>query len=462
MKKSTIAFILAGTMLMAVYGCSSKEPEISDNHTNTENEAVGEDTLSKEQVQDQQLYQGQEQTEDNEGAEDAFSFAELTDLQFSFCSGAGGWATLMFIHEDGSFSGEYFDGELGSTGEGYPNGTMYQCDFSGQFTQPKKVNDYTYSMQISEINYAEEAGTEEISDGVLYCYTTAYGLDDAEDILIYLPGAPLAELPEEFRSWVGYYDLSYTTDTELPFYALNNEAQQFGFSSYSIIDDMRESIAYTEEWAAELENAIKNDPLTQTEYNEKSKELYQMWDSALNTVWGVLKQTQDAETMSVLTVEEREWIALKEQAVAEAGAEYEGGTMQPMAMNLKAAEMTKARVYELMEFIGISDQTSESQIDYSGIYTDKQGTLEDIYSELELRKQDDDSYAFTMGIYRVTTLEGTAAYQSGKLHFVCDAPSVEGDIVISGDEAEVTITDSAFEYIQAGEVYRFLDGKISG
>ncbi len=456
MKKRIMPLILAGTLLMSVGSCSRRVPETTDNSINTENaeiEAVQEEEPSKAQVQ--------ERAEDSEGAEDAFSFAELANLQFVFSSGAGGWATMMTIYEDGSFSGEYFDGELGITGEGYPNGTMYQCNFSGQFTQPQKVNDYTYSMQISELNYAEKVGREEIRDGVQYCYITAYGLDDAEDILIYLPGAPLAELPEEFRSWIGYYDLSNTEDTELPFYALNNEAQQFGFTSYDIIDNLENHITSVELWAAELENSVNNDALTQTEYNEKSQELYEMWDSALNAVWDVLKQTQDAETMNDLTVEEREWIALKEQTVAEAGAEYEGGSMQQMIMNLKAAEMTKARVYELMELLGISEQTLENQIDYSGIYTDKQGTLDDIYSELELRKQDDDSYDFKMGIYCLTTLEGTATGKNGELHFVCEEPLVEGNIVINGDEAEVTITDSKFEYIQAGEGYSFLDGKIS-
>ena len=55
--------------------------------------------------------------------------------------------------------------------------------------------------------------------------------------------------------------------------------------------------------------------------------------------------------MDALTVEEREWIALKEQAVADAGAAYEGGSMQTMIMNQKAAEMTKERVYELLELL---------------------------------------------------------------------------------------------------------------
>ncbi len=34
-----------------------------------------------------------------------------------------------------------------------------------------------------------------------------------------------------------------------------------------------------------------------------------------------------------------------------AGAEFEGGSMEPMLRNLKGAELTKARAYELMEII---------------------------------------------------------------------------------------------------------------
>lgn len=102
------------------------------------------------------------------------------------------------------------------------------------------------SMQINELNYVKEAGKEEIKDNILYVYSDAYGLVGAKDILIYLPGAPLAELPEEFRSWVGYYDLSYTMDTELPFYALYNVAEQCGFSSYNIVANMKNTITNME------------------------------------------------------------------------------------------------------------------------------------------------------------------------------------------------------------------------
>lgn len=339
MRKKIIAIILAAAMMLSVCSCGSNVLEKTDDIEQTEAEIIQEL---------ESLAEKEEQTETVQNDGNTFSFADFQYLMFRFCSGAGGWATEMFIRADGSFAGEYFDGELGSSGEGY-NATTYLCHFNGQFTQPVKVNDYTYSMQISRLNYEEEVGREEIIDGMRYCYTDVYGLEDAEDILIYLPGAPLEELSQEFRSWVGYYDLSYTEDTELSFYALNSGVQQYGFTSFNIVENLKENIAYAEERAAITEDSIRNDPLTQLEYNEKSQELYEIWDSVLNSVWGILMLTQDTETTNMLIEEEREWIAWKEQVVAEAGADYEGGSMQPMIMNQKAAEMTKARVYELME-----------------------------------------------------------------------------------------------------------------
>lgn len=350
MKKRFTVLILAGSMALTVCGCGSREEGEVNNIINFESventesvtnaEDIGKDT---DQESEPSEVKEESSAEITEAEEELFAFDNFINLEFCFSSGAGGWATLMTIKADGSFSGQFFDGDLGVTGDGYPNGTMFLCNFTGQFTQPVKVNEYTYSMQILELNYAEEVGKEEIKDGMLYCYTDIYGLEEAEDILIYLPGAPLTELPEEFRSWI------YTTDTELPFYALNNEALQYGFSSYDIVDNLKENLTFAEDWAASIEDSIRNDLLTQTELNEKTWELYDLWDSTLNSVWDVLKKTQDAAIMNSLTVEEREWIALKEQAVAEAGADYEGGTMQAMIRNQTAAEMTKARVYELIE-----------------------------------------------------------------------------------------------------------------
>lgn len=287
---------------------------------------------------------------EEEAPEETLSFTEFKNLQFIFSSGAGGWATYLNIHEDGSFAGEYFDGDMGVTGEDYPNGTMYQCNFSGQFTQPIKVNDYTYSMKIQKINYENEAGTEKIIDGTLYIYSEPYGLDGAEAILIYLPGAPLEELPEDFKNWTNYYIYSESDGTALPFLGLYNEAEQYGFSSYDLVESVSAFVSASEATSAMLKESLQNETLSQGEMNEKAQQMYEDWDYTLNYVWSALKKTLPEDEMNTLLAEQREWISSKEQALKEAGAEFEGGSLQPMVMNQKAAELTQNRVYELMEY----------------------------------------------------------------------------------------------------------------
>lgn len=282
--------------------------------------------------------------------EKEFSFENLKGNRFVFASGAGAWSTELLIGEDGSFKGTYHDSDMGSTGAGYPNGTRYFCEFTGKFAELEKVNDYTYSTRISEIEYANEVDTEEILDEVLYYYSDAYGLAGAEEILIYLPGAPIEELPEDYMIWAKGSAYIEEGTRELPFYGLYNVTEACGFSSYDIKESWKTSIAFTEELALEIEDSIQNDDLTQTEYNLKTKDLYDMWDSDLNAIWNDLKDVLDAETFEELLSEQREWITWKEAEVQKAGADYEGGSMQPMVMNMKAAELTKTRVYELLEY----------------------------------------------------------------------------------------------------------------
>ena len=91
------------------------------------------------------------QTTESDHAETGLTFADLAALQFEFCSGAGGWSTDFTIEKDGSFSGVYHDSDMGDTGDGYPNGTMYYCNFSGHFTNLTKVDDDTYEMSLIRI-----------------------------------------------------------------------------------------------------------------------------------------------------------------------------------------------------------------------------------------------------------------------------------------------------------------------
>ena len=110
---------------------------------------------------------------------------------------------------------------------------------------------------------------------------------------------------------------------------------------------MIDAIAQTEEKAAELQHEIETEDMSQLDYNFKTQDLYELWDSQLNQLWSYLQENLSADEMDRLTAEERNWIESKEKAVKEAGAPYEGGSIQPMIMNQKAAELTRERVLEL-------------------------------------------------------------------------------------------------------------------
>lgn len=297
--------------------------------------------------------------------DETFSFEDIADWEFIFSSGAGAWATFLRIDADGNFKGDYHDSNMGETGDGYPNGTIYASDFSGSFTQPEMVNDYTYRFQIDSLTLEKEPETREIIDQVLYVYDQPYGIYNAQDFYIYLPGAPLNELPEEFLMWVGYYDLSETEDDFLPFYGIYNVQEEDGFYGAPITDEsgapvydgeigyIESEIISAESQAAPLDEQLDSGYLSQTEMNLTSYQVYQIWDVALNNIWGYLKETLDSDTMSALTKEEIDWINAKEAAIKESGKEAEGGTLQPLLENGTAARWTKARVYELQNYYGI-------------------------------------------------------------------------------------------------------------
>lgn len=276
-------------------------------------------------------------------------FSQLKDLEFYFASGAGGWRTVLHIDGYGDFSGTYSDSDMGGSGEDGIWGIQHRCDFTGQFTQPVRVNDYTYSVRIDEIAYEKEAGTEEVIDGTQYCYTDPYGLEDAEDILIYLPGAPLGQLPQEFRSWVGY---SENTRDELPFYALNNAVHQQGFSSYDRLESIRDSLEWMEDSAASIKTELTGGTLTQAEQEEWANSLAELWGGALDDLWGCLEQRLDPAELEPLTAEQEAWAAWKEEQVTQAGAGPHEGYPQAVAEDVAAAELTRDRVYELLDWLG--------------------------------------------------------------------------------------------------------------
>lgn len=160
-------------------------------------------------------------------AETYYEREAIFPRSFGLGSGSGGWGTELSVAADGTFSGYFQDMDMG----GDPP-TTYFCRFTGKFSKPEKVDEYTYSVTMEEL---KKEKAEEWTDekGMLWVPSIAYGLEGGEEFLIYLPGAPVESLPEYFVQWSAHgYDTWDDDNETLPGYGLYNVKEQYGWYEY--------------------------------------------------------------------------------------------------------------------------------------------------------------------------------------------------------------------------------------
>lgn len=165
-------------------------------------------------------------------AEDAPAglFDRISGQLFEFSSGAGAWSTELTVGENGTFTGSFHDSEMGDTGEGYPDGTVYGCVFHGQFSEAEQVNEYTWTAKIT-VEQDEGQLAEAIEDGIRFVTSPPYGLEKAQSVTFFLPGTPVERLPEGFMIWSHLGELDPDAKT-IPYYAFWNEDDESGFITF--------------------------------------------------------------------------------------------------------------------------------------------------------------------------------------------------------------------------------------
>ncbi len=241
-----IRMALCTSLLLPLGGCGAKDPE----SRGSVEDAVPGDTETKDG--ETTPTEAIPTMSDGDGTiqqspDAAFDlYRELSDWSFTFSSGAGGWATSLYFEPDGSFHGDYHDSEMGSTGPGYDFGTVYTCNFTGTCNDYAKISDGIYRLHIDSLEYAP-ANVETIEDGVRYITADPYGLEDTDELIVYLPGVPLSQLDDGFMDWIGVQHFSQNVGEsfawyedypeELPFVGIYNPAQDgYGFSSFPDCD----------------------------------------------------------------------------------------------------------------------------------------------------------------------------------------------------------------------------------
>ena len=157
---------------------------------------------------------------------DDLEYSDLAGMEFWFGSGVGAWSTIVTMEPDGKFNGYYHDSDMGDDGAGFPNGTRYECYFSGKFSQLTKVGDYEYSMRVESLFTEGVLAEERIIDGTKIITSEPYGFDNADVFYLYLPGKEADGLSDEFLWWVRD---KVRPDGVLMSYCLYNAGGQQGY-----------------------------------------------------------------------------------------------------------------------------------------------------------------------------------------------------------------------------------------
>lgn len=234
------AFPITLTILcLTLTGCGSKTPEVSSQAFGVEpasSQEISTDETSASETQpiSSEANPAEELSSIEENQPETSSIFEVLPKSFYFSSGVGAWATELQIAPDGSFTGEYHDSDMGDNGDEYPNGTVYICRFNGKFSTPQLVDEFSFSMQLESLELDGTPGDISYEDGVRYIYSEPYGLYNAEEVLLYLPGRQLSRTSEAFVSWShidmtvwdiippGWYGL-YNVNAETAFIGIADE-----------------------------------------------------------------------------------------------------------------------------------------------------------------------------------------------------------------------------------------------
>jgi uncharacterized protein YecT (DUF1311 family) len=336
-----ILSVLAATSMMTACGNAASTGNDTEQDIVRDSEIVARDESS---ATENDMAATEAETEAEEGS----AFAEMAKYSYAFLSGAGGWSTDFDVESDGYFHGTYHDSDMGSTGDGYENGTMYYSAFTGHFSEPVKVDEYAYEMTLLDISYEDEIGTEEIDDDILYVYTDAYGLTGTETFLVYFAGTPVDVFSEEVAWWLSMW-IGDNTVLQSP--VIVNVDQEEGIYSYERLTAAEEAEDLYRTYKQAFDSKVDEFTAAETtvEMANIADDSYSIADNCLNELWNLVKYNTDEARFQEILEEQRAWLTERD-AAAEQSME-EAGSMASVEGPLTKANMTMERCETLVNYL---------------------------------------------------------------------------------------------------------------
>ncbi len=252
------------------------------------------------------------------------------------------------------------------------------------------------------------------------------------------------------HSTVADYDYDYTEDIKADVEAVIE-------ASSSLQEELSNIPNITDKY----ENLF-SDAETQFEMNVAAGWYHEIWDAELNNIWKRFTDLADEETKQRVLADQRNWIDMTEEVVAEdLGPREEGGSIYPLERHTYLQEATEYRCYvianELAKLKGEEFTMPERSTKY-GTFVDNQGTGS-VYGILITRPGwEEGSEEAIISAYRVGEVTGSFVDNGdGTLLFTSDDESVKGIITIDWQNgATFKVTEVTGDSIfHPDEIYEF-------
>lgn len=118
------------------------------------------------------------------------------------------------------------------------------------------------------------------------------------------------------------------------------------------IEAVDEYLASVKAQSDAINTSLEQDAtLTQADMNTKAMEQSELWNDAMDYMMDALEKHLSDDEFAKLQNDQLEWTANKDKAVAEAGAEFEGGSLHSFIVGSEDAKLTEERVFELYEML---------------------------------------------------------------------------------------------------------------
>jgi len=116
-------------------------------------------------------------------------------------------------------------------------------------------------------------------------------------------------------------------------------------------DSLGGYLASIKERSDAIRSSLEHEELTQTDMNQKSKELRDLWESALDHLLEEAKKALPDAEQEQFAAEQSAWYTGMLTAVEAEGKAYEGGSLYPLVVNMEAARLMEDRVDQLYELL---------------------------------------------------------------------------------------------------------------